>query len=358
MPRPDGVRDMRVLVVHHNPIGALTGAQSMALATASGLEARGHSVVLHETSPGTGDAGESGVGRRRGPGRPAGWVPDIVHLVDLADPQGGWLAQREACAAGCPLVVTPATDIELWQDRAASTEIARSADAVLILTEEEGNRMCAAGVAGSRLAKIAQAPMLSGRADPQGFRKILGISGPLVLYLSRKVETKGYQHLLAAAPEILARHPLATVAFAGSDLDGTATARIAAVHDSRVIDLGVLDENEKHSALVAATILCIPSIADCFPLVFTEAWWCSTPVVTGPFPGATEVVRDSVDGRIVPAQPPAIAAAVNDLLDDPKVLARMAGAGRLRAERELGWDRVTDDIEAGYGLASRANVGS
>jgi glycosyltransferase involved in cell wall biosynthesis len=352
MCRRFGIREMRVLLVHHNPDGEITGAASMARSTAAELTARGHSVVLQERCP-----GDTGLPLWRGPETPAGWLPEIVHLVDLVDPGCGRAARAAAWAAGCPLVVTPATDLRLWQDRDGGMEIARSADVVFTLTDEEGRRLQAGGVAGGRLANISQGPVLTDVGDPRRFRKRLAARGPLVLFLGRKLVTKGYQHLLAAAPSVLARHPLALFAFAGPDPEGTAGRRITALGDARVIDLGVLSEDDKHSALLAADVLCLPSVIDAFPMVIAEAWWCRTAVVTSPFPGVHEVVHDGVDGRIVAAEPAALAGALNELLDDPHLLTTMAAAGQLRAERELRWDAIVGDIEVSYRRAQLGHGG-
>jgi glycosyltransferase involved in cell wall biosynthesis len=117
---------------------------------------------------------------------------------------------------------------------------------------------------------------------------------------------------------------------------------------SGVHHFGPLDEVDKYSALLAADLLCLPSTADAFPLVFVEAWWCRTPVVSGPFPGAREVVRHGLDGVVTTADPAGVAATVVDLLDSPGRLRAMAEAGRVRAENELSWGAVAADVERGY----------
>lgn len=337
---------MHVIVVHHDATGSpTTGAAQMARLTVAGLSARGHRVELHESSVGD-SSGQPAVVAGRDPRAES--VPDVVHVFDLADPQGGRIGRAVADSLECCLVVTPATDFKLWRDPAASLAIARSADVVLVLTEEERDRLEAAGLANDTFMKITQGPLLAGSAGPQEFRQRLGIRDKLVLFLSRRVPSKGWQHLLAAAPAILRRHPDTTVAFAGPAPDGHSADLVAAAGDGRIVDLGLLDEADKHSALWAADLLCVPTVADAFPMVFVEAWWCNTPVVCGPFPGAGEVVREGVDGRIVDATPGAVAVAVNELLDDPENLRRMGMAGRRRAEQALGWDAVVEEVEASY----------
>jgi glycosyltransferase involved in cell wall biosynthesis len=60
------------------------------------------------------------------------------------------------------------------------------------------------------------------------------------------------------------------------------------------------------------------------------------------------VVRDGVDGVLVPPRDPgALAGAVGRLLDDPEAARRFGDAGRERAGR-YSWDAVARQIEAVY----------
>jgi glycosyltransferase involved in cell wall biosynthesis len=290
-----------------------------------------------------------------------GWVPEVVHVTDLVDTQAAARGLALADGAGALLAVTPATDAALWSDRAAGGALARQADVVFALTPSERRALEGAGVAPGRLAPLGQGPQLAGIPDPAGFRARVGAAGPLVLFLGRKLPTKGFQHLVAAAPTIRERHPEATIVVAGpepSSSSGSGSGGGPCRPAGGIVACGALDESEKYSALVAADVLVLPTVADAFPLVFVEAWTCGVPVVSGPFPGAHEVVRDGVDGLIVAADPVAVAHAVNRLLDDPVGRRTMGRAGRHRAATELSWDAVAADAERGYREAARARVGS
>jgi glycosyltransferase involved in cell wall biosynthesis len=342
---------MRILMAHHDPASELSGAGHMARRTADALAARGHDVLLSLGEPTRRPVVwrpealatwayevESAVG---GAGLGGGWWPQVVHVTDLADPAAGVWGRGVADETGAVFAVTPATDAALWRDRELGAAIAREADVVFALTPTEGHTLAGLGVRPERIVPLGQGPQLSGRPDPTGFRDRVGATGALVLFLGRRLPTKGYQHLIAATPAIVSRHPGTTVVIAGPG-DGRDEGAAG------LCQLGALDEAEKHSALVAADLLCLPTVADAFPLVFVEAWWCGTPVVSGPFPGAREVVRDGVDGVVVPADPESVAAAVNDLLADGARHRAMGRAGALRARSELGWDAVAAAAEHGY----------
>jgi phosphatidylinositol alpha-mannosyltransferase len=78
------------------------------------------------------------------------------------------------------------------------------------------------------------------------------------------------------------------------------------------------------------------------------------PVVASDIPGYREVVRDGVEGLLVPpSDPVALAAALREVLDDPALAARLGAAGRERA-RSYSWDTVAAEVEARYADALSA----
>jgi glycosyltransferase involved in cell wall biosynthesis len=74
--------------------------------------------------------------------------------------------------------------------------------------------------------------------------------------------------------------------------------------------------------------------------VAIEAMACGVPLVATGVGGLAESVVDDVTGLLVPARcPAAIAGALDRLLGDPPLRARMGAAGAVRARR-FGWDRI------------------
>ena len=72
------------------------------------------------------------------------------------------------------------------------------------------------------------------------------------------------------------------------------------------------------------------------------------PVIASDTPGYDEVVRDGIDGLLVPpSDPDALAAAAGRVLDDPRLGARLATAGRDRAQT-FDWSVVVERIERLY----------
>ena len=122
-----------------------------------------------------------------------------------------------------------------------------------------------------------------------------------------------------------------------------------------------------------AAVFCCPSIYEPFGIINLEAMACGTPVVASAVGGIPEVVVDGETGLLVPLDQqtespfepldPArfsadLAAAINRILADPALRARMAHAGRARVENEFGWDAIARQTVALYEslIAARAQL--
>src|SRR5205807_10312646 len=81
---------------------------------------------------------------------------------------------------------------------------------------------------------------------------------------------------------------------------------------------GARPNREVLPRVAAAAIAVVPSRAEAFGLVNIEAMAVATPVVATRVGGIPEIIRDGVDGFLVPpGDPPAIAARLRQLLTDP-----------------------------------------
>ncbi|MEO3930162.1 glycosyltransferase family 4 protein [Micromonosporaceae bacterium B7E4] len=334
-----------VLVVFGAYRQAHSGAERMAWRSAQHLADRGHQVTVMSDSPPPPGLGDT-VGWTPTP--PTG-RPDVVHAFDLARPEAVLESMRIAGDAEALFALTPATDATLWPDPAAGTAACRAADAVFVLTQAEHDAAVRAGAAPDRVVRIPQAADLAGQPDPAGFRRRWAGDGGIVLFLARRTRAKGYRLLLESAAAVLDPLPETTFLLAGPD--GGEDVPAALLADHRIRDLGVVDEQGKHDALAACDVVCLPTTADVFPLLFVEAWSCGKPVVSGRFPGVEEVVRDGVDGVIVDPDHASLAGALVGLLRDGGRRAALGAAGQERVRADLNWPRVAARIELGYRMA-------
>jgi glycosyltransferase involved in cell wall biosynthesis len=246
---------------------------------------------------------------------------DIVHmwagdLLASAAVEGGRLA-------GVPTVITPFAHRDQWGYDPASVRAYRRATFVLALLHEEAGFYRELGVA-------AEALRVSGVCSPgvepgggEAIRRGHGIEGPLVLFLGARRPYKGFDLLLGAAPDVAAAVPGVTFAFAGP---GPALENVP--DGVRVIDAGLVPDDERAGWLEAADVLCLPSQAEIFPSSMLEAWSVGTPALTSDIPALRELIERSGGGATAPRERDSIGRVLSGLLSRPEELARMGEAGR------------------------------
>jgi phosphatidylinositol alpha-mannosyltransferase len=112
---------------------------------------------------------------------------------------------------------------------------------------------------------------------------------------------------------------------------------------------GRVSEEEKWRLLRQADLLCAPSLGgESFGIVLAEAFASGTPVVCSDIAGYRDVVRDGVDGILVPAgDAVSLAQTVRDLALEPERLDGLAREARAGAER-FSWEHVAHDVVGAY----------
>jgi len=149
---------------------------------------------------------------------------------------------------------------------------------------------------------------------------------------------KGIHYLAAAATLLRAQDPIYQVRVAGG-----VSNRIRIQPSARDLTfLGRVPRDQVAEEFARADVLVLPSLAEGSAGVTYEALGAGIPVVTTKASGS--VVRDGVEGLIVPARDPeALAGAIDRIVSDRDLRARMSKAARERA-REFVWDRFSERL--------------
>lgn len=205
---------------------------------------------------------------------------------------------------------------------------------------------------GIHVERYADTPELLARAAE--LRE--GHSRPIVLFVGRLVYYKG--------PEVLVR------AMAGVDADLVVIGRgplkrelqaIAESHGitSRVTFLDPVDDDELAAWYHAADVFCLPSVArsEAYGLVQLEAHASGTPTVSTTLTTSVPFVNaDGVTGLTVPpGDVPALAEALQTLVADESLCARLGAQARERARAQFTVDRMVDrtlEVYAELGVSS------
>jgi rhamnosyl/mannosyltransferase len=174
---------------------------------------------------------------------------------------------------------------------------------------------------------------------------------PLLLFVGRLRYYKGLHFLLEAMPLLRADARLLVVGSGPEEERLRAQVQAAGLAD-RVHFAGALSDEDLTICYGAADVFVLPSHlrSEAFGIVQIEAQIAGLPIVTTELnTGTSHITLHGVTGFVVPpAQPSALARALDVLLANPALARHMGAAGRERARREFGRERMLERIEQVY----------
>ncbi len=218
-----------------------------------------------------------------------------VHLIHSFAFDGlGLLGSRVASHIKVPFIITPFMHPKKWGDGIHNINLYNSADAVIALHKEDVLSLKRIGVDENLIHEcgIGINPF---SGDGERFRKKHSIKGTLVLFIGRMVEHKGYRELALAVRKLRLEGRDITLMLIGPA--GKAAAKF--LEEQRmhgVVYLGTTDDEEKHDALRACDLFCLPSTSEIMPVTILEAWWAGKPVLAGDIPSLHAFVEEGVNG--------------------------------------------------------------
>lgn len=166
-----------------------------------------------------------------------------------------------------------------------------------------------------------------------------GYEGPLVVFVGRLVPEKGVRVLAHAAAQL--GTPNARVIFIG---DGPERAALEAIRarfglQDRVQFTGFRPHDEVPSILKRADVLVLPSLSEELGSVLLEAMSAGVAIVASRTGGIPSLVHHEINGLLVPPGDPAeLAAALDRVLTDESLAARLRSGARAQAGRD--WNAV------------------
>jgi glycosyltransferase involved in cell wall biosynthesis len=218
----------------------------------------------------------------------------------------------------------------------------------------EVDRVPAARV--SRVWNSVEVPdTVAGASERAAVRRRFGLDPrrPLVACAGRATPEKGIDHLLRAFGTVMqsmggrdaCERPALVYLGDGPALDDLRRVRDSLAYRDDVRLAGYVEDAA--SIVGAADVAAVPSVwAEAFGLAALEPLARGVPVVASRAGGLPEVVRDGVDGLLVPpGDEHALAEALVRLLADPDERARMGAHGRARARERFSREAQLSRLE-------------
>jgi glycosyltransferase involved in cell wall biosynthesis len=221
-----------------------------------------------------------------------------------------------------------------WYDRLDRFLLSRM-DRVIAVSNGMAAAVRAAGVPSSKIRVIRNAARDSAFREPdpvhrRAMEAMFGNPGErIVLSANRLTPDKGTHVLIDAARTVVRNDPGARFLICG---DGASRPDL----EQQVREAGLQDvvvfagfRPDLDAWMPNADLLALPSFNEGLPNVVLEACACGVPCVATAVFGTPEVLRDGINGYLVPAGDAAkLAGRITDLLADPDLRRRMGAAGR------------------------------
>jgi glycosyltransferase involved in cell wall biosynthesis len=294
-------------------------------------------------------------------------APDVVHAHGS---KGGYIGRLAAARAGVDAVVHTAhvypfqwmSGFGAWVQRRAERRCDAVTARAVALTKAQADFM-GGFLPAERIAVIPNGiDPASMPADPQHravFRAALAIPASKVVIgtVGRLAPQKAPATFLASMQRLVRN---------GHDVYGVMAGRGRLAADARFIrdELGLGmrmrmlgHRKDARSLYQAFDIFALPSLYEGFPYTLLDAMAAGLPVVTTDWPGAREIVDESC-GMVTPVgDADALAKALDALVRDADLRARLGQGGRARVDEKFTLRRFLDSHEAMYReLAARKDT--
>lgn len=295
--------------------------------------------------------------------------PDILHTHN---PKPGLYGRVLGRLAGVPIVVNTVHGLYATTDDPIAkralvygleTFASRFSDAELVQSREDLELMRRWRIAPRKRLRLLGNGVDLTHFDPNRFnedrrgqaRAELGIGrgDVMVGMVGRLVAEKGYHELFEASEGLGARYRIVCVGPRDPDKPDALDERTIAEAERRGIQfLGMRTDIDE--LYLAMDMLVLPSHREGFPRAAMEASAMGLPVIATDIRGCREVVEHGVNGLLIAVrEPPALAAAILELGEDPDRMRNMSAAARHRAVERFDERTVVTTVIETYRELSR-----
>lgn len=249
----------------------------------------------------------------------------------------------------------------LFQQREA--EVMGAADLVVTLGAAMKDNIVACGIAAEKILISPNAVGGSFLSEPRSSaeaRRELGLAedGQYIGTVSSLVPYEGIDDLIAAFTQLAGLHPDLRLLIVGDGVSMPALkeqARQSGLGE-RVVFTGRVPKDEAVLYHQALDVFVVPRkdlevTRSVTPLKPVEALACARPVVASDLPALREIVRDGVNGLIVPAESPAqLTKGISALLSDASSRIEMGRVGRAAVLASRTWATNAQALATNYAL--------
>ena len=328
-------------------------------------------IVASGAPPDEQEAATAGLGARVAASPSDVIVVDALARVVCAPWLDRWRTERPVVALVHELASVAGARDETATAREQAVEAPLLRADLLITVSRDGRAILEAhGVPSSRIRVVQPGSNRPRPVAPSGASDETSVTGRSVddggltrplraLCVAQWIPRKGIDTLIAAWARLGgtsagAPRPRATLRLIGeTDADPAyaatvraAIAAIAVTGDSSIVVSGAVDADTLEAAYAAADLFVLPSRYEGYGSVYAEALLRGLPIIACDAGAVPELVGPDAGILVPPGDPTAFADALERLLDDDDLRARLAAGARRRGARIPAWDDTVRGVRA------------
>jgi len=271
--------------------------------------------------------------------------------------------------ARVPVVLASIRDRGVYltpNQKIAQKWVCKLADRILVNAESIREWLLEQGYQDSRITVIKNGidmSLYAGRTSSSHIRPQLGIqdSSPIVVMIARLNPQKGVDDFIKAASLLRLSHPDVRFLIVGAKLqyqEGIFSQDREYMQELQqlAVDLGVGrsvifagHRTDTPEILAEAAISVLPSHSEGLSNTLLESMAAGIPTVATNVGGNPELVRDQVNGILIPVRAPEhLAQALRTILDDSALAKRFGSAAKTMATEGFSLEKMTADTQAIY----------
>lgn len=171
-----------------------------------------------------------------------------------------------------------------------------------------------------------------------------------ILYAGTINARKGYADMIRAFAKIANKHKEWKIVFAGNgEIEQGMTLAKELGIEEQCIFLGWVNGEQKDKAFKEASIFCLPSYAEGFPMAVLDAWSYGLPVITTPVGGIPDVAKNGENMFVfTPGDIDMLAEEMHKLICDDKLREKITKASIYFAENTFNINEINNQINDIY----------
>lgn len=287
---------------------------------------------------------------------------DIVHAGVLPYNFPIYVAMRYARLHRLPFIISACVHIGEYhqKDRLGESytkdyqcRLLNRANKVIVHSQVEGDYLVEKGIGREKIFRwphgIEPGELTGGNGER--FRKKYNLNGPIIFQISVQAHDKGSPYLVEAMKLLWKKGVKAGLVLAGAVTEDfrryikTWTEEVK----KRCLVLGGISEEEKKDLLAAGDIMVMASRTDSFGIVYLESWFYGKPVIGARAGGVPEVIRDGIDGYLVPfGDARQLSECIFRLMEREDLRKQLGEAGRAKVLKDYTWEKVYQEMRKLY----------